>query len=250
MQTCAARSLYYSQMATHFAGFPDTHWSVFQNAESSDEQRLAAIERLARLYWRPVYAYIRARWRRTSEDALDLAQEFFLRLLDGRLVSGADPGRGRFRAFLKASLDHFVINQARSDQALARGGGTRRFSLGSDLRADEVDVPTDEPPNEALDRHWRRAVLDQAIALLDSRYASSGRAHYIALFRRYDLATGPRPTREELAVEFKMTHIDVDTCVRRVRKDLVGAVREVLASTVDGDAALEDEVRDFFGGTI
>ncbi len=237
-------------MATRFAGFPDTHWSLFRSPQASEEQRRNAIERLARLYWQPVYAYIRARWRRTSEDALDLTQEFFLRLLDGRLIGDADPTRGRFRAFLKASLDHFVINQARADGALARGGDSRRLSLGSDLRPDQLDVPNDEPPEEALDRHWRRAVLDQAIALLDSRYAASNRAHYIALFRRYDLATGPRPTREELAAEFQLTHIDVDTCVRRVRQDLVAAVREVLASTVDNDAALEDEVGDFFRGRI
>jgi RNA polymerase sigma-70 factor (ECF subfamily) len=170
--------------------------------------------------------------------------------MDGRLIAGADPRRGRFRAFLKSSLDNFVINQARSEHAQSRGGNTRRLSLGTDIQLDQVEPAADEKPEDALDRHWRRAVLDQAIALLDARYSSSGRPDYIAIFRRYDLAAGERPTYDQLGAEFGLARPDIDTRLRRVRKDLVAAVREVLATTVDSESGLDEEVQDFFRGAI
>lgn len=239
-------------MSTHFSGFPETHWTVFNDAASSDQARRAALEKLAELYWRPVYAYIRARWNKSGADAMDLAQEFFLRLMDGRLLDHADPKRGRFRALLKSSLDHFVINQARADHAQMRGGDKRHLSFGTEVDADRiVDSRAGESPDDALDRHWRRAVLDEAIRRLESRSAAEGRADAFAVFRRYDLAESEsRPTYDQMAAELGVTTIDIDTKLRRMRRDLTAVVREVLASTVQGTDSLDEEMRDFYGGSI
>ncbi len=234
--------------ATRFSGFPETHWTVFSDAASSDAARRAALEKLAELYWRPVYAYLRARWNKSGADAMDLAQEFFLRLMDGRLLDHADPSRGRFRALLKSSLDHFVINQARADHARMRGGDRRHLSFGSDVDAERVvDSRAGESPDEALDRHWRRSVLDEALRRLEAR----GPADAFAVFKRYDLADpDARPTYDQLAAELRVSAIDIDTKLRRMRRDLAAVVREILASTVRGDEPLEEELRDFYRGSV
>ena len=92
-------------------GFATTHWSVILAAghESSPgaEQALAT---LCETYWFPLYAYARRRGRNVN-DAQDLTQEFFARLIEKEYVATADPDRGRFRAFLLTSFKHFLSKE-------------------------------------------------------------------------------------------------------------------------------------------
>ncbi len=118
--------------------FVTTHWSVVLTAGRSDTTRArAALEQLCRNYWQPLYAYVR-RTGHSREEAEDLTQEFFARLLAQNTVARADPARGRFRSFLLASLKHFLANEWEKARAQKRGGGAQRHPAGIRHRRDPL----------------------------------------------------------------------------------------------------------------
>src|SRR5262245_63365988 len=104
-------------------GFATTHWSVVLAASEADSQLAGkALERLCRTYWPPLYAFLR-REGRNEADAQDLVQGFFASLLARESLTGLNPGRGKFRSFLLASLNHFLANEHDRIRALKRGSG-------------------------------------------------------------------------------------------------------------------------------
>src|SRR5512135_1748962 len=112
--------------------FVTTHWSVVLTAGCSDTARAqAALEQLCRNYWQPLYAYVR-RAGHSREEAQDLTQEFFARLLAHKSVARADPARGRFRSFLLAALKHFLANEWEKAHARKRGGFVQFLRLEFD----------------------------------------------------------------------------------------------------------------------
>src|SRR5437660_1288726 len=103
--------------------FDSTHWSVVLRAgDSKGPQYAESLEKLCRAYWYPLYAFVR-RNRRDPEEARDLTQEFFAKLLEKKWLAQADPARGRFRTFLLAALKHFLANEWHRARTLKRGRG-------------------------------------------------------------------------------------------------------------------------------
>lgn len=224
------------------APFPSTHWSILKpGSGETEDRRRAGWRALAELYWKPVYAHFRLKWGRSREEAEDLTQDFFAWVLEGPFLDRARPGCGRFRAFVRAHLDHFVQNHLRAERRLKRGGGL------SALPFDEAERRLAElrtvPPEEVLDRQWRSVVLDEAVRLLRDRVEPDD----FEVFRRYDLAPpGERPTYEQLASDLGLRSSDIDNRLARARKRLYELVREVVAASVEGPDALEDELDSFF----
>ena len=144
--------------------FRTTHWSAVLLARRGDTVRAEpALAELCRGYWYPLYAYVR-RLGRTAEDAQDLTQEFFARLLEKNWLAEADPARGRFRSFLLAALKHFLANEWNHANRLKRGGGREFIPLDA-ATAEELYVlePSDLASPELLyDRRWALTVLARA----------------------------------------------------------------------------------------
>ena len=114
--------------------FATTHWSLILAAgDASSPRAQAALEALCRAYWYPLYAYVRRKGY-AAEDAQDLTQEFFARLLARNYLSVADRNKGKFRSFLLGSLEHFLARQWTNAHAQKRGGGKTLHSL------DETDA--------------------------------------------------------------------------------------------------------------
>ena len=108
------------------ARFATTHWSIaLQAGRRSSPDSDQALESLCRAYWYPLYAYVRRRGR-SAEDAKDLMQEFFARLIQKEFLKAADPERGRFRAFLLMVFKRFLATEHERQQAQKRGGGMKR----------------------------------------------------------------------------------------------------------------------------
>jgi len=103
--------------------FPKTRWSVVLAARQSSPESAAALESLCRAYWFPLYAYVR-RCGQSPEDAQDLTQEFFCRLLEKNWLASADREKGKLRTFLIVALKHFMAKEWRRASARRRGGGT------------------------------------------------------------------------------------------------------------------------------
>jgi RNA polymerase sigma factor (sigma-70 family) len=170
------------------AGFPETSWSLIRRA-GADAVASACWNEVVHLYWKPVYWFIRGNWRRSNEDAKDLTQEFFASLLERDVLAGVRDEHVRFRVFLRACLQNFLLSENRDRKRLKRGGGVRIVPL-----ADEDSAPpAGATPEETFDQSWARAVLADSIAALREVYLSSGRETYWKAFERCELAAS-RPS--------------------------------------------------------
>src|SRR5689334_18965736 len=137
--------------------FPETLWEVVRRAGNrSDAERRQALEELARLYWKPVYCYFRLSWSRPNEECKDLVQGFFLWLFEGDALEKYDPARGRFRAYLKSLLKHFVQHHDEAMERIKRGGGVTFLPLDDGDRSFEAQLadPRFKDPDAAFDRSW------------------------------------------------------------------------------------------------
>ena len=150
------------------AFFATTRWSCVSAAgrKHSKESRRALGE-LCESYWAPLYAFLRREGMQVAE-AQDLVQEFFAHLLDGNVLSYADPKRGRFRSFLLTALKQFRIRNARDAAALKRGGGRRLLSFDysteeSEFRWEPSDKAT---PEMIFDQRWAAALIARVILRL------------------------------------------------------------------------------------
>ena len=105
--------------------FVTTRWSVVLTAGRRDTTRAhAALESLCQTYWYPLYAYVRRRGY-APEDARDLTQEFFVRLLERQSLANADQDRGKFRSFILGATNHFLADERAKLQTQKRGGGQK-----------------------------------------------------------------------------------------------------------------------------
>ncbi len=170
-------------------GFPETRPSALQGVQGEDEAvRTRAVETIVSVYWKPVYEYIRLRWRAGHEDAEDLTQGFFARAIEKDFFRGFEAGRARFRTYLRVCLDRFIANARQAQAREKRGGGALVLSLEADDGREALGV--DAAPDEAFDREWVRSLFTLAIGGLRAEYDASGKSLQFALFAAYDLEAG------------------------------------------------------------
>lgn len=166
-------------------------------------ERARAAETFVRSYWKPVYKYVRLRHRKASAEAEDLTQGFFAWALEGDWLARFDAGRGRFRSFVRLSLDGFVANEHKAAERAKRGGG--RALLALDFGSAEGELAGVEPPApdsvaQWFEAEWRRGLLRATLAEVEQLFAARGESVRAQIFRAYDLVEPPteRPTYAEL----------------------------------------------------
>ena len=225
--------------------FLTTRWSlVLEAGKPADESSRRALSELCGTYWYPLYAFVRRRGYR-REDAQDLTQAFFARLLEKQVVVAADPARGRFRSFLLGSLKNFLANEWDRERTQKRGGGRALLSLDFQL-ADErfVREPvTHATPEKEFERNWALAVLERALGRLKAEYEGRGKQ---ALFERLKGAltsTDDDEPRRAMASDLSMTEGAVKVALHRMRHAFRDALREEIAETVGAERDVEDELR-------
>ncbi|MBI2932701.1 MAG: sigma-70 family RNA polymerase sigma factor [Planctomycetes bacterium] len=165
------------------ANFPTTCWSrvVRLQEPSSDPAYREAVSELAQRYWKPVYAYIRAAWGKSNEEAKDLTQEFFAALLERSLLKGAGRREGKFRVLLLTILKHFLVDEHRRDRRLKRGGAAKILTLQD--ATPPVEDPRARSPEDAFDRTWARSLVGQALDELQRTLEAHGREHQFRAFK-------------------------------------------------------------------
>ncbi len=225
--------------------FVTTHWSVVLSAGRNDTTHAhAALSRLCETYWYPLYAYVRQRGY-SPEDAQDLTQEFFARLLEKGMLAHADPERGRFRSFLLASLNHFLAHEWRKAHALKRGGAAAVVSL--DLAAAEqcysLEPADPGTPDKAFEKRWALATLQAVLDRLDDEYRQEGRQELFAALQPTLAGSGEARPYAELAARLGMTEGAVKVAVHRLRKRYRELLRAEIANTVSRPDEVEEELR-------
>ncbi len=222
--------------------FSTTLWTVVLAAgDPNHPGAAAALERLCRTYWYPVYAYVRRKGRIAAE-AEDLTQEFFSRLLGRGFPAGVRREGGKFRSYLLRALDHFLINEWRRDNSVKRGGGTTTFSLdGVDADARYRLEPTDVATSEALyDRRWATTVLDTVRERLRQEYAQQGKDALFAALEPCLTGNTELSSHAELMTRLDLKASALKMSVHRLRKRYGELLREEIAQTVTAPDEIED----------
>jgi RNA polymerase sigma factor (sigma-70 family) len=228
--------------------FVTTHWSVILTAGRTDTERAhTALEQLCRNYWQPLYAYVR-RSGHSREEAEDLTQAFFARLLAQNTIARADPMRGRFRSFLLATLKHFLANEWGKANARKRGGGARVLPLEFDTAENFCAQPVapGDTPDRAYDRQWALALLDLVLGRLRREYRDSARERlFLGLKHTLSGARAEIPYRD-LASGLGMSEGAAKVAAHRLRQRYRQLLREEIANTVAGPEQVEEELKQLF----
>jgi len=224
--------------------FPATRWSVIIRAVAVPSPiSRAALEDLCRLYWPPLYAFLR-RSGHTPHEAQDLVQGYLARLLEREDLATISPDKGRFRSYLLAGLRNYLVSEARQAGSLKRGGRAEIISLDTEnaealCRTSLADATT---PDLAFDRRWAETILDQALEKLRQENIASGREKFYETLKPC-LATDAADDYASLGRELAMTPGAIAVAMHRLRVRLRELVRAAVADTVGSETDLEDEMR-------
>jgi RNA polymerase sigma factor (sigma-70 family) len=228
--------------------FTTTHWSVVLEAQGESPAAQEALEKLCRVYWRPIYSFLR-RQGVGQEGAEDLTQGFFALLLERRDLSAVRKEKGRLRSYLLTALKHYLTDENRRAMAIKRGKGERLVPLEA-LRADEwMDMEPADPltAERIYERRWAATVLDQALNLLKEEYAATANAALFDSLTQLLPDEPGAPSRAEIAAQFGMTENAVTQAFHRFRQRYQVLLREEIAHTVAVPGDVEDELRHFIG---
>jgi RNA polymerase sigma factor (sigma-70 family) len=225
--------------------FRDTRWSVVLAAQTGDDaDAQAALAELCSAYWYPLYAFVR-RSGYSPEEAEDLTQEFFARLLAKDWLAGVDRAKGRFRAFLLAAMKHFLANEWHRSQTLKRGGNTIAVPLDAEERY--ACEPADKLTPETLyQRRWALTVIEQVFATLRAEMEQAGKRE---LFETIKDLLSPDPQNlpyADVGVRLGLSEDAVKMTVYRLRKRYRDLLRAHVAATVGTSAEVDSEIRDLF----
>jgi len=235
--------------------FPPTRLSVVARTRSADaEIRRLAFETLIDAYWKPVYKYLRLKWRLDPDEAADLTQDFFANALEKDVLGRYDAERARFRTYLRLCLDGFAANARKAEGRLKRGGGVSTVPLDFTLAEGELvkhepSVPADV--DELFYQEWVRALFQRAVADLRASAEASGRTAMFAVFERYDLAdpSGERPTYAAIARELGVSANSVTNHLAAMRRQFRRHVLDRLRELTTTDEEFETEARRLLGTT-
>jgi len=224
--------------------FPSTTFALMARLRDADPaERQSLTEAMCREYWKPVYGYLRTAMARTTEDAKDLTQAFFLWLFEGGILSRYQSERGGFRPFLKGLMRNFVAHHEAALNRLKRRGGVRTLSLDLPENLPEPVAPQPADSAESVfDRVWMGEILQRAMDDVRAVMEIDGRLLQFQIFEAYDLvAEGGRPTYAELAARWNLKETDVRNHLFAVRRKIRLQVRSILGNTVEDQDSLEAE---------
>lgn len=227
--------------------FATTHWSLVlaarDRAEPGADDALAS---LCGLYWYPLYAYVRRRGH-GADEAHDLTQEFFARLLEKDFLAGVDRGKGKFRAFLLAACNHFLANERDRVRAKKRGGGRAIRSLSAaDAEGRYNAEPADaQTPEKLFERRWALALLQQVMARLRDEFEAKGKGRLFDQLRGFLVGEKGAGYRQA-ANELRLSEGAVKVAVHRLRQRYRELLHEEIARTVGGPDEVEEEIRALF----
>jgi RNA polymerase sigma factor (sigma-70 family) len=225
--------------------FATTHWSVVVAAgQSSAPTAQAALERLCRTYWFPLYAFAR-RQGNSPEDSQDLTQEFFARLLEKNYIAKADPDRGKFRTFLLRSLRNFLINEWKRVGRLKRGGGLEIVSIDTNAAEDRyaVDARDEFNPDAEYETRWAVTLIEQVLTTLRQEFNAADKGQLFEELKGFIWGDKSTASYAEIASQLNLSEGTVKVTVHRLRQRFRELLRAEVAHTVLRPEDIDSELR-------
>ena len=227
------------------AAFTTTHWSVVLEAQGESPAAHEALEKLCRIYWRPIYSFVR-RQGAGPEEAQDLTQGFFALLLERRDLRTVRKEKGRLRSYLLTALKHFLADEHRRAMAIKRGKGQQLIPL-EELRTEERSgmEPADPLTAERIyERRWASTLLDRVLSRLedDLPYSEVTPRCSIRSINCWQTSRARR-RRRILRRNSGMTENAVSQAFHRFRQSYQSLLREEIAHTVATPGDIENELR-------
>ena len=228
--------------------FATTRWTLVVKAgKAASPQATRALEELCRLYWYPLYAYVR-RQGHAKPDAEDLTQAFFARFLQKNYLEGRSHEQGKFRAFLLACLKHFLANEWDKAKRLKRGGAAVVLSLDWERAENRYQLePPDPTTSDRLyDREWAVTLLDQVLHRLQTECEVEGKGPLFARLKPFLMSGAGDIPYAQAAEQLGLSEGAVRVTVHRLRRRYRELLREEIAHTLSNPAQVEEELRSLF----
>ncbi len=225
-----------------------THWSVVLQAGTGDSTQAAeALEQLCRTYWYPLYAYVRRRGY-SPEDAQDLTQEFFLRILRKHGLAQIDPAKGKFRSFLLTAINHFLSDEWDRARAIKRGGQATFLALDAESAEQRLaEVASDRTPEQIFERCWAVTLLRHVLARLRAEASQPDRSGHFEELKIFLTGEKSPVSYAELAGRLGSSEAALRKEVQRLRNRYGKLLRDEIARIVGNPTEVEDELNHLIG---
>ncbi|MFN7972374.1 MAG: sigma-70 family RNA polymerase sigma factor [Acidobacteriota bacterium] len=219
--------------------FPETPWTLILSSRDRTTARRTALHELLVSYWKPLYFYVRRKGH-SVESAEDVIQGLCVQLLEKDFLARLDPGRGRFRSYLRTAVDHYLVNMHEKDAAQKRGGGARLVPLDVELAETQI-AAAPESAEDAYDREWAAAVLARALTRLRRDFDAGGRKGSFDVAVRFFGFT-EAPSYADAARDAGMSVVQLKAFLHRTRERFRALVREEVARTVPDPEDVDTEI--------
>lgn len=235
-----------SNFATPTDRFPQTSWSAIRAAAGTDQgERERALSTLIAAYWKPVYKHIRLKWNKSTDDASDLTQSFFVAAMEKNFFRSFDPRKARFRTFLRTCLDHFLANEEKAARRIKRGGRVEFLSLdftGAEVELARAQWSSPETLDERFEREWARSLFALALDTLRDHLETNGKQVHFQLFERYYLDDA-ETSYAMLGSEFGLSSVQVTNFLALARREFRRALLDHLRALTASDEEFRREAR-------
>ena len=228
--------------------FATTRWSIVIAARhTSRAESRQALESLCQTYWHPLYFFVRRKGH-DPDEAEDLIQGFFLKILDKKILWAVHRERGKFRTFLLKALEWYLANEYRKARAEKRGGGQVPLSLDFESAEDRyrLEIADNDTPDTLFARHWAQIVLDQALTRVRLVYESRGNQKLFERLSSVLLGDSDAAPLREIGQDLGMTEGAVKGAAHRLRKCYADCLRQEIAETVAKPEQIEEEIQMLF----
>ena len=229
---------------TGAVAFTTTHWSVVLEAQGESPAAQEALEKLCRIYWRPIYSFVQRQGVAPTE-AEDITQGFFASLFERGSLSAVRKEKGRLRSYLLGALKYFLADERRRAMAIKRGKGQRLIPL-EELHANErIEMEPADPLTAEMiyERRWASTVLERVLSRLKHEYRAAGNAALFDALKQLLPDEPGAPSQAEMAAQLGMTENALRQAFYRFRQHYQSLLREEIAHTVATPGDIEDELR-------
>lgn len=229
-----------------FNNFHTTRWTIVLKARGTAPEARAALSDLCEAYYTPVLRFLK-REGKTKDEAEELTQSFFARLLSQNSIQSADPAKGRFRSYLLGALKHFLAEHRRNQSRLKRGGNAPHQSLDAPESETSPGLQLPDPgssiPDSYFDREWALALMDRGLKTVETAFEKSGKSLHFETFKPWLVGEVSSLSQADAASILNISPGAVKVSIHRLRKDFADAIRSEIAQTVNTPGEISEELR-------